>query len=175
MRKVIFMSLSALMLCACSQRHVYTVSDGKSKNNPVQVESIRKTLPYLTGETGVVGMRPNATAFRMSGDYSKNVAVTLAPNGDLLYFPDPTDITADSQPIYLGEGWWLNRQGFGANSAFTKYTFAEYAELPRVPSVEQLKNSIIPGAKVTEFVELPIKLDDAIQDPAAAAALLKNQ
>lgn len=175
MRKTIFLSIPVLLMSACTHKHVYTVSEGKSETTPVKTESIRKTLPYLTGETGVVGVMPNATAFRMSGDYNNNVAVTLAPNGDLLYFPAPTDITADSEPISLGDGWWLNCQGFGANTAFTKYTFAEYAALTQTPSIEQIKLSIIPGAKVTEFVELPIKLNDAIQNPKAAAALLKNQ
>lgn len=179
MKKTLFLSISLLALCACSQKHVYTVSDGKrmdtSEKSVVPEENLRRQFPLLTGETGVISMVPNATAFRMSGDYADNVAITLTPEGDILYYPAPTDITADSEPIDLGNGWWLNCQGFGKNSVFTKYTFAEYASLPQAPSIEQLKLAIIPGAKVTEFVELPVKLDRARQNPAEVKELLKNQ
>ena len=102
-----------------------------------------------------------ATAFRMSGDFSDNVGITMGENGMPVYFPAPTDITADSKPVSLGNGWWLNRQGIGPNSVFTSYTFARYAELPMAPDIEQLKNSIIPGARVTEMIELPFNAREA--------------
>lgn len=118
---------------------------------------------------------PKATAFRMSGDYADNVAITVGSNGNLQYFPDPKDITADSKPINLGNGWWLNRQGIGYNSVFTKYTFAEYAELPAVPTIEQLKNSILPGAKVTQFIQLPYSIGDASDHIAEIKEYLKDK
>lgn len=102
-----------------------------------------------------------ATAFKMNGEYSNNVGVTLDSEGNLIYFPDPKDITADSEPLNLGNGWWLNQQGIGQNSVFTKYTFAEYSSLPEAPSPEQIKNEIIPGSHVIQFVELPYNISDA--------------
>ncbi len=121
--------------------------DGKRSAQSVQLQGtdgvIRSAKP--------VGMRPKPTAFRMSGDYADNVAVTLDAQGNLTYFPDPRDITADSKPVPLGDGWWLNRQGLSGNSVFTRYTFEEYSKLKQVPSIKELKASIIPGAKVTQI------------------------
>lgn len=186
MRKILMIAGIALTLGACSH-HTYVVNDANNEsqgttkaaigypNSSKSDKSQRVRLPELTGETGRVNFMPDATAFRMSGNYSNNVAVTLSPDGELLYFPAPTDITADSEPISLGDGWWLNNQGLGPNSVFTKYTFAEYAALPEVPSPEQLKLSIIPGAKVTGFMELPMKIGEANQNIEAAKAYVKGK
>lgn len=151
---------------ACSHRNttsgnVYTTGGNSNIKKGVRVQPTSgPTQSFL----------PNATAFRMSGDYSNNVAVTLSADGELLYFPSPSDITADSKPIKLDDGWWLNCQGLGPNSVFTKYTFAEYASLDVVPTPEQLKMDIIPGAKVTDFIELPMKQGEAISDLNAVKA-----
>ena len=104
-----------------------------------------------------------ATAFKMSGDYSNRVAVTLGGNGELLYFPAPTDLGPQSTPVEIGDGWWLNRQGLGANSVFTKWTFDEYRALKATPSPSEIKAAIIPGARVTEFVRMSIPASKANQ------------
>ena len=118
---------------------------------------------------------PKATAFRMSGDYADNVAVTVGADGNLTYFPDPKDITADSEPLNLGNGWWLNRQGLGKNSVFTKYKFDEYAELPQVPSLQQLKNAIIPGARFNQIIELPYSIGEASENIPLIIEYLKDK
>ena len=185
MKKTFILCILAPFLAGCSH-HTYVVSD---KNNNESKNTTKVTIGYPNSsndishkvrlpERGVdsqfLSMLPNATAFRMSGDYANNVAVTLGQDGELLYFPAPTDITADSEPISLGEGWWLNNQGLGPNSVFTKYTFAEYAALPEVPSPQQLKLSIIPGAKVTGFMELPMKIGEASNNIEAVKEYVKN-
>ena len=108
---------------------------------------------------------PKATIFKMSGNYADNMAVTVNASGVLTYFPAPSDLTAASAPVALGDGWYLNRQGLGANSVFTKYTFEEYRNLKTVPTISELKAAIIPGAKVTQFREIPVRLSDALADP----------
>lgn len=143
--------MTLLVSCSNKTKAVEEVAYGES----AVIEKV--PLKRLGGEVGVI---PNATAFRMSGNYSGNVAITLNSDGSIKYFPAPSDISADSEPISLGEGWWLNNQGFGPHSVFTKYTFAEYAALPETPSVQQLKQAVIPGAKVTEFIELPMRITD---------------
>ena len=174
MKSILIIAIVAMTLGACS-RHTYVVNNSNgdsqattkaaigfpSSSKTQNSNSIRVKMPEIGGSTQSIGYLPNATAFRMSGNYANNVAITLTDDGQLLYFPDPTDITADSEPVSLGEGWWLNNQGLGPNSVFTHYTFAEYASLPEVPSPEQLKLSVIPGAKVTDFMELPIKIGEA--------------
>jgi len=106
-------------------------------------------------------MRMKATLFKMSGDYANNVAVTFGPDGNLTYFPAPTDLSAESVPAEVGEGWWLNRQGLGPNSVFTKFTFDEYRALKTVPTPDEIKAAVIPGARVTEFRRLVLPASEA--------------
>lgn len=178
MKKYLLILMAAVTLMSCS-KHTYVANSGNNKSThsvvlgyPAAFENKApakvKVAPTGGVEAPALNFLPNATAFRMSGEYANNVAVTLGPDGELIYFPAPTDITADSEPIELGQGWWLNNQGIGPNSVFTKYTFAEYAALPEVPSVEQIKLSIIPGAKVTDFIELPMTLSEANKNLDAA-------
>ncbi len=109
-----------------------------------------------------MGMVRKAVAFRTNGDYAHNVMIRVAADGQLIYYPAPTDISADSAPLPLVDGWMLDRQGAaGTNTAFLKYTYAEYAALPSVPSPQQLKAAIIPGAKVTHVMLLPYPYSDA--------------
>lgn len=116
----------------------------------------------LTGSESVL---PKATAFRMNGDYADKVAVTLNADGTLLYYPAPGDISANSAPVSLGDGWWLNRQGLGAGSVFTKWTFAEYAALASTPSRQEILEAVIPGSAVTEIVTLPLYQSEAVSQP----------
>lgn len=123
---------------------------------------------YLSTTVQPIGSRPvtsilKATAFQMTGDYSNNVAVTLNSDGSLAYFPAPSDITPDSKPISLGDGWWLNRQGLGPNSQFTKFTFEEYSKLKVVPTPEEIKASIIPGARVSDWKKLSYPAGEAMK------------
>lgn len=129
------------------------------------------TMPEETSlATRVIGDKslsymPKARIFKMSGDYADKVAVSVGPGGTLTYYPAPSDLTADSAPFALGDGWYLDRQGFGSGAVFTKWTFAEYMALPAVPSPEEIEAAIIPGAKVTEMVETPIPQWEAMENP----------
>ncbi len=115
-----------------------------------------------------------ATLFKMSGDYSDKVAVTINPQGVLTYFPAPSDINLNTKPKYIGEGWWLNRQGLSENSVFTKWTFEEYAALDKVPTPAEIKQSIIPGARVTDFCRLSILASEAeTMTPPQLLSLIK--
>ena len=168
MKKIFTLLALTFTLMACTH-HTYTVSETTNNSTP----RIREKMPEMVGPQ-ISSAVPDATAFRMSGDYAHNVAVTLNANGEFLYFPAPSDITADSEPVELVDGWWLNNQGLGPNSVFTKYTFAEYASLPATPSIEQLKLSIIPGAKVTGFMELPYKIGEANDNLEAVKDFVKT-
>lgn len=184
MKNILFVTFIILISVGCSNKTTRTsetdniieensVGIGYSQNSGKNTPQKIKIKERLTG--GNINMAiPNATIFRMSGDYSENVGVTLSSDGNLTYFPAPSDITADSAPIKLQNGWWLNCQGLGPNSVFTKYTFAEYASLPETPSPTQIKREIIPGAKVTEFKELPIKLGEALNNPEAVNEYIKD-
>ena len=115
----------------------------------------------ITG-SAPLSVMPKASAFKMSGDYADNVAITLNADGVITYYPAPSDITESSRPVSLGNGWWLNRQGISPQSRFTRYTFKEYAALSQTPSIEQLKDAIIPGAIITEWKVFPIPASEAL-------------
>ncbi len=164
MKKLTFLLSIAVMLIVTSCKTSSQATSDPNVTHSVAISMpIRDSKPIgpQTVNSKPVNALPKATAFRMSGDYADHVAVSVDNQGNLTYFPAPTDITAASAPVSLADGWWLNRQGIGINSVFTKYTFSEYAALPSVPSIEELKASIIPGARVTEVISLPYSINEA--------------
>lgn len=117
---------------------------------------------------------PKAVAYRMSGDYADNVPVTLTPDGAIISYPAPGDLTDRSAPLPLADGWWLDRRGISANSVFTRYTYSEYRALPAAPTPAELKASVIPGARVTVTLQLPMTVAEATADTAAANAAISR-
>lgn len=154
------MAMSCMLLLACSKK---TTESSSTPEIPATSDQIKLRMVGGTEEYAL----PNATIFRMNGDYADHVAVTLRPDGTLAYYPAPTDIMANSAPYDLGNGWWLNRQGISSNSVFTKWTFDEYHALKTVPSQQEIIDAIIPGARVEEMRQIPVSLSDALYDPGA--------
>ncbi|MDE6006436.1 MAG: hypothetical protein K2G67_02655 [Muribaculaceae bacterium] len=178
MKKYLFLAAGMAMLSACSHKtqsvgaNSATAQDNGNSN--VMEVIANQAVPANEMNSRPHFARLKATLFKMSGDYSNNVAVTLGPDGSLRYFPAPSDISENSRPEEVGEGWWLNRQGLGANSVFTKWTFDEYRNLKEVPSPEEIKAAIIPGACVTEFRQLAIPAEEAREmKPSDLLLLLK--
>lgn len=156
---------AAVILSACSQRQQPAA---ESQFTPEPIPAERMHIADLPPMNTVL----KATAFRMSGDYADKVAVSVGANGQLTYFPAPSDITPASRPVALKDGWYLNRQGLGPGSSFTRYSFEEYAALKAVPSPSELLESIIPDAVVTDFVTLDIPASDAARNPSLLLPLL---
>lgn len=121
-----------------------------------------------------VAVRPRALAFRMSGDYSGNVPLTLAADGTLASYPAPSDVLADSAPLPLADGWWLDRSGVTEQTVFSRYTLEQYAALKEPPTPQDLLASVIPGAKVTAVSPLPMYQQEALADTAAVNEWLRN-
>lgn len=112
---------------------------------------------------------PKAVIYRMNGDYAQYVPITLSRSGkQVISYPAPTDLNANSTPLDLGDGWWLDRRGgIGPNTAFLDYTYDQYRSLKEAPSPSTLLKHVKSEAKVTEFKALPITLGEALADPAA--------
>lgn len=107
-----------------------------------------------------VGRLPMAIIYKTNGDYSDNVPVTLnASRTALLSFPAPSDLT-NASPLPLEGGFLLDRRGISANTAFTKWSYAEYAALPSTPSQQEIMDNIIPTARVTEIVRMPFEASE---------------
>ncbi len=155
MKKILFALPLLIVAGACTHK----TDNSKNMEYDQGVAHIGTVIGFRDSKP--VNAMPKATAFRMTGDYSNNVGITLGKDGSPVYFPDPSDISANSAPIDLGNGWWLNRQGISSGSVFTKYTFDEYSRLKAVPSVKQLKAAIIPRARVSEIRELPFTIAEA--------------
>ncbi len=150
---VVSMTLAAIS-GSCSHKSNAPVGNAGSAN-------VDSAVPVSVGTTAYI---PRATVFRMSGPYADHVAVTLDASGQLTYYPDPSDISDNSVPVYLGDGWWLNRQGLGANSVFTTWTMQEYAKLPSAPTPAEIKAHIMPDAAVTDFRSTSVLLPNAMKE-----------
>lgn len=157
--KKVFLSSAMAVAAAALTLGCSSQKNDSIRDNSVLPESVEMKPNVLGSEPRGVVLK--ATAFKMSGDYAGHVAVTLDQCGDLVYFPAPTDLSDASAPVEIGNGWWLNRQGLGPNSVFTKWTFSEYRAMKSVPSPAEIKAAIIPGASVTEFRQLPISASEA--------------
>lgn len=172
MNKLIYLLPIAAACIGCSHKTASTAADSQ------QTINYTATIQYTDNRGGATGgskYLPKASAFRMSGDYAGNVAVTLGSDGKLIYFPAPSDISRHSKPTDLGDGWWLNNQGISENSVFTRYTFEEYSQLPAAPSAEDLKKAIIPGARILKMVRLPYTVDQAAAHTEEIKEYLRNE
>lgn len=165
MKKFQMLTAGIALLTACSPKTQVVNADSANNSGEGATGEIEVVTPESIHGNDMnsrpVYARLKATLFKMNGDYANNVAVTLGPGGELFYFPAPTDINENSKPEKIGEGWWLNRQGLSASSVFTKWTFEEYRNLKSVPTPEEIKSAIIPGARVTEFRQLAIPAEEA--------------
>lgn len=174
------MTRHAIYLCALALTAACSCSGHRSATATMSPEPTRQTVAgsgtlAAAGADAPVGITaPKAVAYRMSGDYADNVPVTLAPNGTIISYPAPGDLTDRSAPILLGDGWWLDRRGISANSVFTRYTYSEYRALPAAPTPAELKASVIPGARVTVTLQLPMTVAEATADTAAANAAISR-
>lgn len=118
---------------------------------------------------------PKAVIYKTNGNYNNNVPITLNASGSAIFsYPAPSDITSTSTPLQLTGGYLLDRRGLGKNTAFTTYTYSEYSRLQSAPSIAELYKAIIPEAKVTEKITLPMTLIDAEADTAAVNAYIRE-
>lgn len=95
---------------------------------------------------------PQAVVYRTNKDYSRNVPVILDENKEnIVSFPDPVDVRNFPVPTPLDKGYLLDNRGIGPHVAYTDYTFAEYAMLDKVPSIEELQAHIIDRNPIAEM------------------------
>lgn len=138
---------------------------GQNADTPVSGPQLQKS-----------GFVPQAVIYRTDGDYFDNVPVTLDRRGGtaLVSYPAPGDLTKSSMPIRLAEGYLLDRRGITANSAFTRYTYAEYSAMSKAPTPADLLGAVIPGAVVTKIVRLPMTVREAVSDTASVNRMIRS-
>ncbi len=85
--------------------------------------------------------------YRTLKDYYHLVPISLNETGDrVTSFPAPSDLYHGGQlalPVKLNEGFLLDQRGVGLHTAFTSYSYEDYALLERAPSPEELMESVI--------------------------------
>lgn len=135
-------------------------------------------MPQERPESMVVGhssMIPKAVVYRTNGPFADNVPVTMnRDRSRIVSFPDPSDVRGASAPVLLADGYLLDRRGVGINTAFTRYTYSEYAAMESAPSVERLREMVIPGSIVTDLVKLPFPLSTALSDTARVNRIIRQ-
>lgn len=158
-------AFTVLICSACSSHR---------NNNVSAVTDKTESLPQIS--PGNVRQMPHAVIYKTNGDWNDKVAVGLSKDhATLTYFPDPYDVSVETEPLVLVDGWLLDRQGnISENTAFLKWTMSEYHTFERVPSVEQIMASIIPGAKVTDIHMLPMTSMAAQSDTAAVNNMIRS-
>jgi len=133
-----------------------------------------------TSETGQIqrpgsGYMPRAEIYKTAGDFADKVPVTIdRTTGELAAYPAPTDITDDSSPLPLADGFLLDRRGIGVNTMFTRYTYAEYRALSEAPTPQEISGAIIPGSGITVLMRLPMSPGEAAADTAAVNAIIRG-
>lgn len=150
----------ATTLCGChSSKNSAAMSD-ITNNNPAD-----EIVTVLEAAVGTQSALPRAVVYRMNGDYINNVPITVSADGEsIVSYPAPTDLTPESMPLPVADGYLLDRRGINANTRFLRLTYEEYRALSQPPSIEQLKGDIIPDARVIDIHRLPITLNQALND-----------
>ncbi len=131
--KWILSLLIIAFMCSCSS----VKNNGRDKAAEAAAEKI--TLDFTAGPTTYV--------YKTTKDFSNHVPVMLTDDKtDIASYPHPTDVYYQgklAKPYTLENDYLLDNRGIGANVAFLKLTYEEYAELEEVPSKAELMEMVI--------------------------------
>jgi hypothetical protein len=95
---------------------------------------------------------PPTIVYKTIKNYDKNVAVQLSEDKQrITAYPHPYDVSADSYPTTLKNGYLLDNRGIGKNTAFISLTYEEYAALRKPPSIKELDSMIIDRNPIDEM------------------------
>lgn len=131
--------------------------------------------PARTGATIQASQMPKAVIYKTSEPCAEFVPVQFDEAGNLVSFPAPTDITDQSTPLPLADGFLLDRRGVSPYSRFTTWTWREYRALAQAPAPAEIKSHLLPDARVTEVQILPMTLNEALADTAAVNKLIVSE
>ncbi len=150
----------SLILCGCATKK-------EQQPAPELIQAPERVIG-----NGPVKALPRAVVYRMAGDATAaNVPVQLDANGNIVSYPDPRDVKG-AEPIALGDGWLLDRRGISEQSVFTRYTYAQYSALGAPPTLADLRDAVIPGARPVDIHRLDMTPSQAAADTAAVKAAI---
>ena len=160
---IFFICFSALLtFCFCS------CSTPRTSPLPDIIEA--PAQPKLGGKRAM----PFAYIYKTNGDYDNNVVVSYnRGDGTFISYPAPSDVSSDSSPLQLVDGWLLDRRGgVSDNTAFLRWTYGEYCRLDSTPTLEQLRAAILPDARIIAVQRLDMTTFDAQRDTAAVNKII---
>lgn len=133
------------------------VLGGCRSTKPAQAVATPAPAPKTTGGSSSTVPQPRLVLYKTTVDCTDLVPITLNPTRtQIVSYPAPSDLTDNSTPLAMADGWLLDRRGgIGTNTVFTKYTYAEYRALKQAPTPQQLMRSIVPGARVSATLICP--------------------
>lgn len=157
----------AFVAVSCSRQ---TTAPGTTSSDDALQIVRAPEQPMLGGKRAM----PFAYIYKTNGDYNANVAVTYdATTGTFMGYPAPSDVSKDSEPLRLVDGWLLDRRGgVSDNTVFLRWTYDEYHRLEKVPTLDELRSAILPDARITEIHRLNMTTFDAQRDTAAVNRLI---
>lgn len=137
MRTILIILVIGLMGCCTSKKAPQSQLAG-------QTDSVAQYIPG-----------PPALVYKTRGDYYHLVPVLLSDNKkQIISFPHPKDLIRGhgyTLPDSLSNGYLLDNRGIGANVAFLRLTYEEYANLQEVPTADQLYEKILDRDPLTEL------------------------
>jgi len=161
---IIFLSTNFI---SCSNSKVNKSKQSDSTNEEVMVKS----------KAG-----PKVIIYKTKADYYYNVPVVLSKDKEeIVSYPGIKDIYYKGElayPTKLNDNFLLDNRGIDENVAFLKYTYEQYRQLDKTPTIDELFANILDNDPITEmyycgsqfdFKDLENQLNEAIDSNQLAS------
>lgn len=106
---------------------------------------------------------PHVIVYKAKSAYRNLVPVMLSKDRSAVEsYPDPSDINTGSAPsgllpVSLHKGYYLDKKGVGANTAFIKLSYQEYGKLKTAPSATELYKMIVDKNPIRELCDCGVR------------------
>lgn len=137
----LILAVAATVLAAPSCK---TQQDSTEAGGTVPAAKIQ--APMRGGGAASVAMLAPVIIYKTHSDYRNLVPVALSADGSrIASYPAPGDVGRGgkySTPVELSGGYLWDRRGVSAHTAFTDYTYEQYAALPSAPTADELMRHV---------------------------------
>jgi hypothetical protein len=124
-------------------------------------KTIQPSGENQSGFEPVFASGPPVLVYKTKADYNNLVPVILSDDkSQIVSYPHQNDIKMGNgyqMPVILHDNYLLDNRGIGANVAFIKLTYQEYANLDKIPSISELYNLIVDKDPLIELCDCGIK------------------
>lgn len=132
--KPFLLIVSILIMNSCS-----SVKNNKITAEAKKADTEKVILNFKEG--------PQAIIYKTKQNFDKNVPVTLSDDKTkIVAYPHPKDVIIQGElayPTKLSNGYLLDNKGITEHTAFLKFSYQEYSQLEKAPSLDELFASII--------------------------------